>query len=404
MLSVERVEVLLLVAALVALVARRAGLPYTVGLVIAGVGLASVGVLQGFPLTKELIFRAFLPPLIFEAAFFIRWKELKANLLPVLLLASTGVIIAGAIVASAMKFLGGWAWPAAILFGTFIAATDPVSVIAMFKELKVEGRLRLIVEAESLFNDGVAAVLFSVALMYATGTTLTFGTAGTSLLREVGGGILSGGLVAGAVLFLAGRTDEHLVELTFTTVAAFGAFLLAEHFHCSGVLAVLVAGLAIGNLGHIGSISDAGHEAVGAFWEFAAFIANSLVFLLIGVREHALLWLLLRHIDLIGIAIFASLVGRAISVYGVVALFSRSKHKIEIRSQHVLVWGGLKGALSLALALGLPDDLPYREQIVAVTFGVVAFSVVVQGMTMPFLMRKLGLIPGQVQDKSGSKC
>ncbi len=379
-------------AALVALVARRFRLPYTVGLVVAGVALASVGVMKGFPLTKELIFRAFLPPLIFEAAFFIRWKELKASFVPVLVLASVGVVIAGTVVAPAMVLLGGWSWPVAILFGTFIAATDPVAVIAMFKELKVEGRLRLLVEAESLFNDGVAAVLFSVALMYATGSNLTAGIAGLTLLREVGGGLASGAVVAAAVLFLAGRTDEHLVELTFTAVAAFGAFLLAEHFHSSGVLAVLVAGLAIGNFGHIGAITDEGRVAVGAFWEFAAFIANSIVFLLIGVREQALASLLVKHLDLIAIAIVASLVGRAISVYGVVGLFGRSKHKTELRHQHVLVWGGLKGALSLALAIGLPEGIPFREQVVAVTFGVVAFSVIVQGMTMPVLMRKLGLI------------
>jgi len=391
-LSVERVEVLLLISAIVALAARRVRLPYTVGLVVAGVVLASIGVLQGFPLTKELIFRAFLPPLIFEAAFFIRWKELKLNLLPVLVLASVGVVVAAAVIAPAMVFIGGWTWPVAILFGTLIAATDPVSVIAMFKELKVQGRLRLLVEAESLFNDGVAAVLFSVALIYAGGTNLTVGLSGLTLLREVGGGIASGALVAGAVLFLAGRTEEPLVELTFTTVAAFGAFLLAEHLHSSGVLAVLVAGLMIGNLGQIGAITDKGNVAVGAFWEFAAFIANSFVFLLIGVREHAFASLLVRHLDLIALAVLASLIGRAISVYGVVALISRSKHRIERRHQHVLVWGGLKGALSLALAIGLPEDIPFREQVLSVTFGVVAFSVVVQGMTMPILMRRLDLI------------
>ena len=384
-------ELLLLVAALVALIARRVRLPYTVGLVVAGVVMASVGVMKEFPLTKDLIFRAFLPPLIFEAAFFIRWKELKANLVPVLVLATVGVVVAAAVIAPAMALLGGWSWPVAILFGTFIAATDPVAVIAMFKELKVEGRLRLLVESESLFNDGVAAVLFSVALMYATGTSLTPEIVGMTLFREVGGGLASGAVVAAAVLFLAGKTEEHLVELTFTAVAAFGSFLLAEHFHCSGVLASLVAGLAIGNFGHIGALSDAGHQAVGAFWEFAAFIANSIVFLLIGIREHALASLLVKHLDLIGIAIVASLLGRAISVYGVVGLFGRSKHKAELRHQHVLVWGGLKGALSLALAIGLPETMPYREQVLSVTFGVVAFSVIVQGMTMPLLMRKLGL-------------
>jgi CPA1 family monovalent cation:H+ antiporter len=392
MLSVERVEILLLIAAFVALIARRVRLPYTVGLVLAGVVLASFGLMNGFPLTKELIFRAFLPPLIFEAAFFIRWKSLKANLTPVLVLAVVGVLVAGSVVAASMTLFGGWPWPIAIVFGTFIAATDPVAVIAMFKELRVEGRLRLLMEAESLFNDGVAAVLFSVALIYATGGPLTTSIAFTSLVREVGGGVVSGALVAALMLFFAGHTDEHLVELTFTAVAAFGAFLLAEHFHCSGVLAVLVAGLMIGNLGKIGSISDENRDAVAAFWEFAAFVANSIVFLLIGVSGHALGPLLLRHLDLITLAVLASLIGRAISVYGISWGFSRSKHRIQVRNQHILVWGGLKGALSLALAIGLPENLPYREQVVSVTFGVVAFSVLAQGISMPWLLRKLKLL------------
>jgi len=396
-LSIERIEILLLISAVVSLAARRFRLPYTVGLVIAGIVLASVGILQGFPLTKDLIFRAFLPPLIFEAAFFIRWKELKRNLIPVLVLASAGIVVATCVIAPTMVFLGNWTWPAAILFGTLIAATDPVSVIAMFKELKVEGRLKLLVEAESLFNDGVAAVLFSVALLYANGIELTFGLSSMTLLREVGGGVASGAVVAASVLFLAGRTDEHLVELTLSTVAAFGAFLLADYFHSSGVLAVLISGLIIGNLGNIGSISNRGQEAVGAFWEFAAFIANSFVFLLIGVSELALSSLLIKHFGLIVLAVLASLIGRAISVYGVTALFSRSKHKIEPHHQHVLVWGGLKGALSLALAIGLPPNFPFREQILSVTFGVVAFSVIVQGTTMPILMRKLKLLKTNVE-------
>jgi CPA1 family monovalent cation:H+ antiporter len=223
MLSVERVEILLLIAAFVALIARRVRLPYTVGLVLAGVVLASFGLMNGFPLTKELIFRAFLPPLIFEAAFFIRWKSLKANLTPVLVLAVVGVLVAGSVVAASMTLFGGWPWPIAIVFGTFIAATDPVAVIAMFKELRVEGRLRLLMEAESLFNDGVAAVLFSVALIYATGGPLTTSIAFTSLVREVGGGVVSGALVAALMLFFAGHTGGGRFR-GFPTGGAFSLF------------------------------------------------------------------------------------------------------------------------------------------------------------------------------------
>lgn len=391
MLSIERIEILLIIAALVAIAARRVRLPYTVGLVFAGVALSSAGVISGYPVTKELIFRALLPPLIFEAAHFIRWRELKANLWPILLFAVAGVVVSAMIVGLAMSKLGGWSWPVALAFGALIAATDPVSVIAMFKEMKIGGRLRLLVEAESLLNDGSAAVLFSIALLGASGHEMTLSLVAGSAIREVGGGILSGALVAGAVLFFAGRTTDHLVELSFTTIAAYGSFLLAEHFHCSGVLAVLVAGLLIGNLSHRGAITDQGREAVEAFWEFAAFVSNSMIFLLIGIGEGALGEMLLRQLPIIGLAIGASLIARTVSIYGF-SLALRGHHAIDMKHRHVLVWGGLKGALALALAIGLPDDMPHRHEVIAAAFGVVAFSVVVQGLTMPLLLKRLGVV------------
>ncbi|MBX7135205.1 MAG: sodium:proton antiporter [Fimbriimonadaceae bacterium] len=390
-LSLERVEILLLVAAVVALLARRFRLPYTVGLVVAGAVLALTGVLQGFTLTRELVFRALLPPLIFEAAFFIRWKELRENLKPVLALATFGVALSTLIIAGFMAWLGGWSFAAAAVFGALIAATDPVSVIALFKEMKVGGRLRLLVEAESLLNDGAAAVAFAFALAVVTSGGLTAVDGFVLILREVGGGVLCGAVTAGVMLLLAGTTEEHLVELTFSTLTAFGAFLLAEHFHCSGVLAVLTAGLMLGNLGPYGAISEAGRGAVGAFWEFAAFVANSIIFLLIGVREMTLGPKLVDEIPVIVLAIVGSQVARAISVYGVCGTLHWTKSKVTWTHQHILFWGGLKGALSLALVLSLPDNFPHRDQLQAAAFGVVAFSVIIQGLTVPALMRKLGL-------------
>lgn len=395
MLSLERIEVLLIIAAVVALFARRLKLPYTVGLVLAGGLMGGIGLLQGYTLTKDLIFRILLPPLVFEAAFFLPWKELRQNLTPVLILASIGVGFSALIVGLSMNLVGGWAITSALIFGALIAATDPVSVIALFKEMKVHGRLRLLVEAESLFNDGFAAVFFSILALMIAGVQLTPGIAAMGLIREVGGGVLCGAIVAGAALYLAGRTDDHLVELTFTTIAAFGSFLLAEHFHASGVLAVLVAGLMIGNMGDLGAITDRGREAVGAFWEFMAFLANSIVFLLIGVQEQAISKGLIQHWNLVLLAIGASLLGRAVSVYGIAAIFGKTGHKINLSHQHVLFWGGLKGALALALAYGLPEKTEHRSEIIAVAFGVVAFSVLVQGLTMTPLMRKLNLLPDQ---------
>ncbi len=202
-----------------------------------------------------------------------------------------------------------------------------------------------------------------------------------------------GGAVALAALFLAGRTDDHLVEITFTTVAAYGSFLLADHFGLSGVLATITAGLVMGNFKGFGAISARGKEAeaVQAFWEYAAFVANSLVFLLIGVHEaqqhFAAIWLP----ALIAIALVT--LGRAVAIYPVCFLFSRSALRVTRKHQHILLWGGLRGAVALALALGLPPTIPRREEIVTISFAVVAFSVFAQGLTVRPFLRKMGEIP-----------
>lgn len=391
-LSIERIEVLLLIAAVVSMIARRLHLPYTVGLVLAGFCIALTPLKLGVGLTKDLIFTAFLPPLIFEAAFQMPWKGLKRDMPVTLLLATLGVVLSAGVVAVGIRYLLGWPWEVAIIFGVLISATDPVSVIATFKAAGVHGRLGLLVEAESLFNDGTAAVLFGVALAAVGGAAaITAGGVLTSFVVTVVGGILCGAMVGGLTLLLAGRTEDHLVEITFTSIAAYGSFLLAEHFHLSGVLATLTAGLLLGNVGTLGAITDRGREAVLSFWEYVGFVANSLIFLLIGMP--------LAHQDFAatGIAIGAVtilvLIGRAVAVYGGCVLFARSSDlKVSAAHQHVLFWGGLRGALALALVLGLPATMPMRDTITTVAFGVVAFSIIVQGLTMTPLLRKLGEI------------
>lgn len=389
-LNIERIEVLLLIAAIVAMAARRLRLPYTIGLTIAGLALAFAPIAREVTLTKHLVFTAFLPPLIFEAAFHMRWRELRKNLPVVLTLATVGVVVSAAITAGAIHVLAGWPLQTALLLGVLISATDPVSVIATFKEAGVKGRLSLLVEAESLFNDGTAAVLFNVALAGMAGGALSLGGITGNFLATVVAGVGCGALVGGGVLLLAGRTDDHLVELTFTSVAAYGSFLVAEHFHLSGVLATLTAGILLGNVGSLGAISDRGRESVESFWEYAGFVANSLIFLLIGMRLAAQnIWDVI--LPALVVVVFVTL-GRAVAVYGCCAFFARSAQRVSTSHQHILFWGGLRGALALALALGLPENLPQREEIVAVAFAVVAFSIIVQGLTMTPLLRRLGEI------------
>jgi CPA1 family monovalent cation:H+ antiporter len=214
-------------------------------------------------------------------------------------------------------------------------------------------------------------------------------------LITAGGGLLCGAVVAGTVLLLAGRTQDHLVEITFTTVAAYGSFLLAERLHVSGVLATLTAGIMLGNIGAGGgplcAITPRGREAVQAFWEYAAFVSNSLVFLLIGMREAHQGFLAVWAP--IALAIVLVTLGRAAAVYPCCALFLRSSTRVTARHQHVLLWGGLRGALALALALSLPPEIPGRDLIVTASFAVVAFSVFVQGLTITPLLRRFGELP-----------
>lgn len=387
--TLSNLGLLLLLASLVAMVSRRAKLPYSVALVAAGAALALLPTSPTLPLSRDLIFNVFLPPLIFEAALQLRWRPFRAQLPVTLTLAFLGVPIAAAIVTAGLYFVLDWSLLGAALFGTLIAATDPVSVIAAFKEMKVEPRLAMVVESESLLNDGAAAVAFAILIAIAAGAETGAADIFVSLVWTVAGGLAAGLLVAGAVLLIAGRTEDHLVEITLTTIAAYGSFMLAEHFHTSGVLAALAAGLMVGNVGWMGSISDQGRPFVLSFWEYVAFLANSLIFILIGINEMSqpigYFW------KEVALAIFLVLVGRAVAVYPLAALFSRSRRSLAPAYQHVLFWGGLRGALALALALALPLNIPERHQIIVLAFAVVAFSVFAQGLTMPWLLQRLGV-------------
>jgi monovalent cation:H+ antiporter, CPA1 family len=386
-LSLATIELLLLVTAIVAIAARRLRIPYGVGLVLAGIALSLWPHFPEIQLSRELIFIVLLPPLIFEAALYIDWRELRSDFAVILALATAGVLLSASVTGLGLHYVAGWEWQSALLFSVLIAATDPVSVIATFKEAKKKGRLRFLIEAESLFNDGTAAVAFMVCVALVLGQDITPLEAGKVLIATTGGGIVCGAAVALAALLLAGRTNDHLVEITLTTAGAYGSFLLAEHFGFSGVLATLTAGLIIGNVG-TRALSEKGKVAVESFWEYAAFVANSFVFLLLGITGSKENFFHVWRAALA--AILLVLAGRAAAIYLTLLPFSRSSAPVSTRHQHVLFWGGLRGALALALALGLPASVPRREEIITISFAVVAFSVFVQGLTVVPLMRRLG--------------
>lgn len=399
-LTISHIVGLLTVAILVAIIARRLHFAYTVGLVVAGIFLAVAQVETEPTLTHDFIFYIILPPLLFQAALALHWPELRRDALPVVTLAIFGVLISAGVVGAGMVGILGWPLPSAMVFGVLIAATDPVAVIAMFTDTGVKGRLRLLVESESLLNDAVAAVLFVLVLGWAQasgGEPASVSGIAQAVVLTAGGGLAVGLLVGLGAIAIAGRTSDHLVEAALTMVAAYGSFLVAEFVHVSGVLATVAAGLLVGNLGVLAAsersrLSIRGRELVMAVWEFAAFIANSLIFLLIGVTVAGISFGSLGLTALIT-AIALVLIGRALSVYPLCLIFVGSRWAIPLRQQHILWWGGLRGALALALALALPPSLASRNAIVVAAFGVVTFSVIVQGITMSSVLKLLGLLP-----------
>lgn len=385
------IVILTSVATLVAIVARRIRLPYTVSLVLVGLVLSLQRTLN-VEITPELILAIFVPPLIFEAAFHLDFQLLRANLVPIMMLAVPGVLLTTLLVGGMISFGTGMPLSVASVFGALIAATDPVAVVALFRALGVSKKLAIAVEGESLFNDGTAIVIFQIALGAALTGTFDPLIGLFDFLQVALGGLVIGGALGWLAAQLIKRVDDRLIVTTATTLLAYGAYLIAEQLHVSGVLAVVAAGILSGNVGLAGA-SPTTKIMLYNLWDFLAFLANSLVFLLIGLSVD--LHQIGANLWPIAMAVVAVLIGRAVAVYGLsslVSLLRRGHPHLPLRWRHVLFWGGLRGAISLALALSLPFTLPQRPTLQAMTFGVVLFSLLAQGTTIQFLLKWLGLM------------
>jgi CPA1 family monovalent cation:H+ antiporter len=389
-LTAESIVVLLiLVTTLVAIVARRRRLPYTVSLVIIGLLIAIPTSLE-LEATPDLILAIFVPPLVFEAAFHLDLTQLRENLAPILILAVPGVLLTTLLVGGITALGAGMAFGTAVVFGALIAATDPVAVVSLFRALGVPRQLALTVEGESLFNDGTAIVIFRIALAAALTGIFDPLTGFVDFLRVALGGMAVGGVLGWLTAQLVARLEDRLIVTSLTAILAFGSYLAAEYFHVSGVLAVVVAGLLCGNLGMAGA-SPSTKIMIFNLWEYLAFLSNSLVFLLIGLSvDLTLLW---DNLGAIFVGVVAVVGSRAVVVYGLSSLtrLLRRVSYIPPRWRHVLFWGGLRGAISLALALSLPVTMPARAELQAMTFGVVLFTLLAQGTTIQFLLERLGL-------------
>jgi CPA1 family monovalent cation:H+ antiporter len=396
----SEVVLLFVIATAVAIVAGRLRIPYTVALVVAGLGIGASHVIAAPPLTRDLLFSVFLPGLLFAAAFDLRVADLWRNKLtigglavPGLLLAiaaTTAILLFVARIAGSGPFTTAPPWQAVVLFAALISATDPIAIVALFRALGASHRLTVLLEAESLFNDGTAVVAFALVLALVRGAAMSVPALALDFMSAVGGGVFVG-LVVGMVADQAiRRLDDPFIETAITMIVAYGSFVVAEQLHSSGVIATVTAGLVCGNVAARSAMSARTLTAVRAFWDYVAFALNSLVFLLIGftVRLSALG----THWILIAIAFAAILVARAAIVGTTAGVLHRSRERMPFAWAALLTWGGVRGALSMVLALSIPPTFPDRDLVVAVTFGVATASILVQGLTMPFLTRRLGVL------------
>jgi len=389
---------LLAFATVVGVCAKFVRVPYTIALVLAGLAVAILGAApEGIVITQELILVLLLPPLLFQAGLHLDIDVLRKKAVPVVILAVPGVLLSMVLVAVAVRpFLGSSAWLPALLFGAMLAPTDPISVIAILKTAKAPRRLRTLIEGESLFNDGTGVVLFLIlfaAVFTLDGQSQDLSVVdGTMQFIKVAGLGVVFGLGFGLIAFwILRRLNDHVLENAITIVLAWGSFIVAEQSGASGVIAVVVAGLIIGNYGTKLAMSKQTIQTINTFWESIDFLVNSIVFLLIGFELQDIGGLpALLQVDVL-LAVLATfvaiMVARAIMVYPTAFTIGRHWPK---GWKHVVFWSGLKGSIPLALVLGLPDG-ELKNTLVPIAFGVVLMSLLLQGLTIGPLIQATGV-------------
>ncbi len=386
---------LLLIACGVGIVVQWIRQPYTIALVFVGLMVAITKLAPSMVISHDVTFMLILPPLLFQGAMHMDLEQLRKNWKSIAMLAVPGVVCSTFLIGFLVQKLWGIELIYALLFGALITPTDPISVLSILKRVGAPERLRVILEGESLFNDGTGVVVFSVILGIITGHAhFDLGHTVWKFFMVAGGGTLVGLAVGYVAYHILRKLDDHLLEVALTVVVTFGTPLLAETFHLSGIIAVVVAGLIIGNYGRMYSMSTKTRETLETFWEVIDFIINSLLFLVIGMELQAVSGgTMMKLWPLIVGGIMVTLISRLIVVYPVVAIKNAltQREKIPWPWAHVLFWGGLKGSIPIALVVGLPINFMYREMFLTIAFGIVLFSLVIQGLTIKPMARCLGL-------------
>jgi len=385
---VNTLIVLLLVATVVALITRRLRIPYVVGLVLAGLTITKSLLPGSVGLNPDVILNLFLPILIFEAAINTDISRLRGTIKPIALLAGPGVVLAAVITATLLRWGLGLATITAAAIGVILTITDTVSVIAAFRNVPVPPRLATIVEGESLFNDGIALVLLGIITTIHLQGAFTVGEGLQQVVIAFVGG---GGLGLGLGYLCVGlfqQLDDALSNILLTVAVSLGTFQIGQALGVSSAIAVVIAGLVIGDLGFRQTSASAKVTLLN-FWEYAGFGVNTFIFLLVGIEVDP--GALRQTVPAALFAIVAYQIGRVCAIYPLLYLMRFIDRPLPLRWQHVLILGNVKGSLSMALALSLPPDLPGRSQVVALVFSTVLVSLVGQGLSLPVLVKRLRL-------------
>lgn len=342
---------------------------------------------------QDILMNFMLSFLLFAGAIHIDARKLQAEQWPVLLLATIGILISTFLVGGmTWALFGFFGMPIpfiyCLLFGSLISPTDPIAVMGILKQANIPESLEIKIAGESLFNDGVAVVIFISIAEVARSTDGAFSMAavGRLFLQEAGGGLIFGGIL-GYLGYLALRSiDDYKVEVLITLAIVMGGYTLASHLHVSGPLAMVVAGIITGNKARDGSMSDETRDYLGKFWHLVDEILNAVLFLFIGLEM--LIIKINTTVMIIGvISIILVLLARWISVIFPVLLL-RYKTRFENNAIAILTWGGLRGGISVALALSLSAKM-YRDEFVLITYMIVVFSILVQGLTIGKLAARL---------------
>jgi monovalent cation/hydrogen antiporter len=404
---IQLVLVMLVAATVLAVVARRLGIPYPVLLVLGGL---VIGLIPGLPvvtLEPDVVFLLFLPPILFGAGYFTSIRDLRSNVRPIGLLAVGLVLFTMVVVAVvAQAILPGLGWPAAFTLGAIVAPSDAVAATAVFERLGVPRRLVTILEGESLLNDGTALVAYRLALAaVATGTFSLAEAASTFVVASLGG-VAVGLLVGICVAWFVRRLDDEVFSVVITFMAPVAAYLPAEHLELSGVLSAVAAGIWVGRRAPR-ALSSQVRISGYASWQILLFLINSAVFILIGLSLPQAVGRLAGWppAELIGAAVGVSLaviLARIVWVFPAAYLPRKIRWIRErdeapapsARSAAIVSWAGMRGVVSLAAALALPLSVPVRDLLVFLTFSVILATLVGQGVTLPILIDRLGLDDG----------